>query len=136
MDILFLTLVKIKSLDDGGIFPDLLRKFRDEGHKVHVVSPIERRDKLDTHLFEELGAQILNVKTLNIQKTNFLEKGIGTLAIEYQYLKAVKLYFRKQKFDLVLYSTPPITFSKVVDFIKKRDNAYSYLLLKDIFKGF
>tara|TARA_R110002049_G_scaffold125367_1_gene280967 strand:- start:6450 stop:7658 length:1209 start_codon:yes stop_codon:yes gene_type:complete len=133
MNILFLTLVKIKSLDDGGIFPDLLSKFRDEGHKVHVVSPIERRDKLDTHLIEELGAQILNVKTLNIQKTNFLEKGIGTIAIEYQYLKAVKLYFRKQKFDLVLYSTPPITFSKVVDFIKKRDNAYSYLLLKDIF---
>jgi glycosyltransferase involved in cell wall biosynthesis len=133
MNIIFLTLVKIKSLDDGGIFPDLLRKFRDEGHKLYVVSPIERRDKLDTHLFEELGAQILNVKTLNIQKTNFLEKGIGTIVIEYQYLKAVKLYFSKQKFDLVLYSTPPITFSKVVDFIKKRDNAYSYLLLKDIF---
>ena len=133
MNVLFLTLVKIKSLEDGGIFPDLLRKFRDEGHQVNIISPIERRDKLDTHLVKVSGAKILHVKTLNIQKTSFLEKGIGILAIEYQYLKAVKSYFSKQKFDLVLYSTPPITFSKVVEFIKKRDNAYSYLLLKDIF---
>jgi glycosyltransferase involved in cell wall biosynthesis len=35
--------------------------------------------------------------------------------------------------DMVVYSTPPITFSKVIQFVKKRDNAYSYLLLKDIF---
>ena len=34
---------------------------------------------------------------------------------------------------MVLYSTPPITFTKVIDFIKKRDKAYAYLLLKDIF---
>ena len=37
------------------------------------------------------------------------------------------------KFDLVMYSTPPITFSKAVEFVKKRDGAKSYLLLKDIF---
>ena len=133
MNILFLTLVKINSLNDGGIFPDLLRKFKDEGHQVFIVSPLERRDKMPTQLFEEIGAKILKVKTLNIQKTNFLEKGIGTIAIEYQYLRAVRSYFSEVKFDLVLYSTPPITFSKVIDYIKKRDNAYSYLLLKDIF---
>ena len=32
-----------------------------------------------------------------------------------------------------MYSTPPITFYEVVKYIKNRDNAYSYLLLKDIF---
>jgi glycosyltransferase involved in cell wall biosynthesis len=133
MNILFLTLVKIKTLEERGIYTDLLRKFRDEGHKVFVVSPTERRDNKPTQLFQELGANILNVRTFNLQKTNLIEKGLGTLAIEYQYLKAVKKYFSSIKFDLVLYSTPPITFSKVIDLIKKRDNAYSYLLLKDIF---
>jgi glycosyltransferase involved in cell wall biosynthesis len=133
MNILFLTLVKIKSLDERGIYTDLLRKFREEGHKVFVVSPSERRDKKKTHLLKESGATILRVRTFNLQKTNIIEKGIGTLAIEYQYLKVIKRYFSKTKFDLILYSTPPITFSKVIDFIKKRDNAYSYLLLKDIF---
>jgi len=48
-------------------------------------------------------------------------------------LNAIKKYFSEVKFDLVLYSTPPITFSKVISYVKKRDNAYAYLLLKDIF---
>ena len=133
MNILFLTLVKIKSLEERGIYTDLLRKFREEGHEVSVVSPSERRDKKKTFLSKKEGVSILNVRTFNLQKTNIVEKGIGTLAIEYQYLNAIKKYFSTIKFDLVLYSTPPITFSKVIDFVKKRDNAYSYLLLKDIF---
>lgn len=133
MKVLFLTLVKIKTLDERGIYTDLLRKFRAEGHSVFIVSPTERRDKKKTHLITESGAAILNVRTFNLQKTNLIEKGVGTLAIEYQYLNAIKKYFANEKFDLVLYSTPPITFSKVIHFVKKRDNAYSYLLLKDIF---
>ncbi|CAL2090784.1 glycosyltransferase family 4 protein [Tenacibaculum sp. 190524A05c] len=133
MNILFLTVVKIKSLEEGGIFPDLLRKFRDEGHKVFVMSPTERRDKLKTHLIEENNTKILKVKTLNIQKANLIEKGFATLAIEGQYLRALKSNFSEEKFDLVLYSTPPITFSKVIDYVKRKDGAFSYLLLKDIF---
>ena len=70
---------------------------------------------------------------MNIQKTNLIEKGLATLSIEYQYLFAVKKYFSKINFDIIIYSTPPITFSKVIDFVKKRDNAISLLLLKDIF---
>lgn len=133
MNILFLTLVKIKSLEERGIYNDLLRKFREEGHEVFVVSPLERRDKKKTFLSTGEGVHILNVSTFNLQKTNIVEKGIGTLAIEYQYLKAIKKRFSTVKFDLILYSTPPITFSKVIRFVKKRDNAYAYLLLKDIF---
>lgn len=133
MNILFLTLVQINSIENRGIYEDLLRKFRDEGHHVHVVTPVERREKKSTNLIEEHGVSILQVKTLNIQKTNVLEKGLGTLAIEYQYLRAIKKNFKNVKFDLILYSTPPITFTKVINFIKERDNAYSYLLLKDIF---
>jgi len=33
---------------------------------------------------------VLKVKTLNIQKTNLLEKGLATLAIKYQYLFSKK----------------------------------------------
>ncbi|MDI1254470.1 MAG: glycosyltransferase family 4 protein [Flavobacterium sp.] len=133
MKLLFLTMVKINSLNERGIYTDLLRKFRDEGHEVYIVSPSERREKLKTAIKEQTGVSILNVKTFNLQKTNIIEKGIGTLAMEYQYLSAIRKYFSTIKFDLVLYSTPPITFSKVISYIKKRDGAFSYLLLKDIF---
>lgn len=132
MNVLFLTLVEINSTQERGIYQDLLRKFVSEGHKVTIVTPVERRKKIVTNLKVE-NVNILQVKTLNIQKTNVLEKGIGTLAIEYQYLNAIKKHLSHIKFDLILYSTPPITFYKVIHFIKKRDNAYAYLLLKDIF---
>lgn len=133
MNILFLTLVEINSLEDRGIYQDLLRKFRDEGNQVTVVTPVERRKKIKTNLINKDGVRILKVKTFNIQKTNLIEKGFGTLAIEYQYLRAIKKHLSTIKYDLVLYSTPPITLVSVIDFVKKRDNAYTYLLLKDIF---
>ncbi|MBS1571753.1 MAG: glycosyltransferase family 4 protein [Bacteroidetes bacterium] len=133
MNIIFLTLVEINSIEERGIYQDLLRKFRNEGHKVTIVTPVERRKRIATNFQEKEGVSILQVKTFNIQKTNVFEKGIGTLAIEYQYLSAIKKYLKDTEFDLVLYSTPPITFVKVIEFFKNRDNAYSYLLLKDIF---
>ena len=133
MNLLFLTLSGINSIEDRGIYQDLLGKFRNEGHQITIVTPVERRKGISTNFSVKEGVNILQVKTLNITKTNFIEKTIGTLAIEYQFLSAIKKYGGNTKFDLVLYSTPPITFSKVIEFIKKRDNAYSYLLLKDIF---
>ena len=89
MKILFLTLVKIKNINERGIYTDLLRKFKEEGDEIFVACPSERRDKKPTHLLKEEGVYILNVSTLNLQKTNIIEKGIGTLAIEYQYLQAI-----------------------------------------------
>jgi glycosyltransferase involved in cell wall biosynthesis len=133
MKVLFLTLIKINSIQERGIYTDLLRTFHNHGHEVFAVCPIERRDRKKTYLLEEKEGTVLNVQTLNLQKTNVIEKGLGTLAIEYQYLWAIKKYFSNIKFDLILYSTPPITFCKIINFIKRRDNAYSYLLLKDIF---
>jgi len=127
-------MVKITSLDERGIYTDLLRKFKNEGHLVSVVSPAERREKQKTQLkIDESGTSFLTVRTFNLQKTNIVEKGVGTLAMEYQFLSAIKKHFSKTKFHLVIYSTPPITFFKVIDFIKRRDDSYSYLLLKDIF---
>lgn len=133
MKILFLTLHKIDSFNERGIFSDLLKKFHENGHEVCVICPSERREKKSTEMIEAERSKILKVKILNIQKTSLIEKGLSTLLIEYQFLKGVKKYFSEIKFDLILYSTPPITFYKVIKYIKKRDEAFSYLLLKDIF---
>jgi len=134
MNVIFITLSNINSIKERGIYADLMRKFRDEGHQVHIISPIERRFGKDTHVIDTDGVKILKVKTLNIQKTNVVEKGIGTLLIEKQYQSAIKNHLGNVRFDLILYSTPPITFTNVVRYMKKRNpQAISYLLLKDIF---
>jgi glycosyltransferase involved in cell wall biosynthesis len=134
MNVIFLTLVRISDIEDRGIYQDLMRKFRDEGHNVYIVTPCERRLGLETSLTESKGVHILNVRTLNVQKTNIVEKGIGTLLIESQFKAAIKKYLGDVKFDLITYSTPPITFTNVVKYLKKKNpQAISYLQLKDIF---
>lgn len=133
MNILFLTLVDFASVEERNIYTDLLRQFLRNGHKVYAISPVERKKKQGTHLVSEQNCGILKLKTGNIQKTNIFEKGISTLCIESQFMMAIRKYFGNVKFDLILYSTPPITFCKVIQYVKKRDRAKTYLLLKDIF---
>ncbi len=133
INILFLTVTRIENIENRGIYTDLLRCFIKNGHKVHIVCPTERRFGKETQLIENSNHSILKVKTLNIQKTNIVEKGIGTILLEYQFEKAINKYYRDIKFDLVLYSTPPITLTRIIDKTKKRDGARTYLLLKDIF---
>ncbi|MBE5868218.1 MAG: glycosyltransferase family 4 protein [Lachnospiraceae bacterium] len=134
MNVLFLTIVDIDSLEESNIYTDLLRKFWAEGHTVYMISPVERKKNISTHYIksdERIG--ILKLRIGNIQKTNIIEKGISTITLEGKFISAVKKYFHDVKFDLVMYSTPPITFGNVIKYIKRRDCAKTYLLLKDIF---
>lgn len=124
----------LTEVDSHGIYSDLMRKFRNEGHEVYIVSPRERRTGESTRLYEANGVHILGVRTLNLQKTNVIEKGIGQVLVETQFKQAIKRHLGDIKFDLILYSTPPITFPKVIQYLKKANpQAKTYLLLKDIF---
>lgn len=131
MNVILLTLSNFRSFNEHSIYCELLREFRRQGHEIYCISPAERRTGEATH-FEEDG-HLLKLSIGNTQKTNVIEKGISTLMIEPQFIAAIKKYFADVKFDLVLYSTPPITLVSAVEFIKKRDGAQTYLLLKDIF---
>lgn len=134
MNILFLTMSNIRDIEDHGIYTDLMRKFRNDGHQVYIAAPRERRTGEATSLKEISGAQVLGVKTLNVQKTNVVEKGLGQVSMETLFKRAIKRYFKGIRFDLILYSTPPITFPKVIQYLKQQNpDAKTYLLLKDIF---
>ena len=133
MNIAFLTLVNISSLAESNIYTDLLREFVKLGHSVYVVSPAERRTGEDTRLLKDRYGTILRVRMGNVQKTNIVEKGVSTVMLEGQFKKAIAAYLKDIRFDLILYSTPPITLAGVVEYLKKRDGAKTYLLLKDIF---
>ena len=134
MNVIFLTMSRFESIADRGLYTDLLRMFHDKGDSVYVVSPRERHERGETELVEVDGAHILGVRTLNLQKTNIVEKGVGQVLIEGQYIRAIRRYLPGIQFDLIIYSTPPITFSKVICFLKRNNpRARTYLLLKDIF---
>lgn len=134
MNVLFLTISRIRNVESRGIYTDLMRYFRDQGHNVYIVAPYERQFKLKTSLKTIDGVHLLGVKTLNIQKAKVIEKGIGTILLETQYKVAIQKYLKNVSFDLILYSTPPITFNSVLISLKRMNpNAIFYLLLKDIF---
>lgn len=137
MNILFLTLVGFNSIYDNGIYPDLMRELARRGHSVYVISPVERREGVRTHVIteevESTPVTILRLRIGNTQKTNIIEKGISTVLIEAQFKTAIKRYMGNVTFDLILYSTPPITLVGAIEYVKRRDNARTYLLLKDIF---
>ena len=133
MNILFLTLYPFYDNKQTGIYPDLIGEFVDKGHDVYVVSPCEkknvnrykaRRDYGKLHLLSALIPDYFGV--------GLLKKGISSLVLSSAYIKAINMSAADVSFQMVLYSTPPITFSSVIDKIKKRDNAFTYLLLKDI----
>lgn len=134
MNILYLTLDDFDSLINyRSINTDLLREFQKHGHTVYVVSPSERRKGISSRVVKENEATILKPVIGNIQKTSIIEKGVSTLTIGRKLIKAIRSNLSDVKIDLLLYCTPPITFLSVIEFVKNRDGARSYLLLKDIF---
>lgn len=134
MNVLFMTIGKMDNIEEHTIYCDLLRYFRDAGHSVYTISPYEKRTGLQTAYEEKNGIHMLHVRTGNVTgMVSLIEKGLAQLSIEPIFIKAIKKYYSNVKFDLVMYSTPPITFCNAIEYVKRRDNAKTYLLLKEIF---
>ncbi len=133
MNVLFISISSLPHVSEHGISLDLIHEFTRQGHQVYIVSALEKRDDRETYISEEAGCKILRVRIGNNKKAGIIEKGLTTLHLPGKYISAIKEYYPDVRFDLVLYPTPPVTQVKTVEFIKKRDGAKSYLLLKDIF---
>ena len=133
MNVLFLTIGRVGDINEHAIYPDLLRQFLNAGHRVCSVSTYERRLNIRTEFKENNNYASLHVRTGNLTGCSIIEKGVSTLMIDKQYRKAVDKYLSNEHFDLILYSTPPITLNSVAAYLKKKHNAVTYLLLKDIF---
>lgn len=115
------------------IYFDLMQSFVEKGHEVYCVFAEEKRNEQNTHTFFENGIQYLGVRTGNLSKNpNLFSKAMATLMIDGQFRNAIAHYFKDVAFDLVLYSTPPITFVKTIEYFKEKDIKV-YLMLKDIF---
>lgn len=134
MNVLFISLELIKSIENRGLYTDLLREIRSHGHNVTSISAIEKRDWAQQipAVADADGITYIHVRTGNITKNkNFIEKGLSMVKAGYQYSRAIKNYSDK-KFDLVICTTPIITFETAVRYVKRKNEARTVLLLKDI----
>ena len=119
---------------NSNLYSDLAEEFRKNGHNVYVAALLEKKYNQSTYLEKVKELNILRVRAGDWFNTNsVIKKGLTAVTIANYFKKAIQKYFDGIKFDLVIYSTPPITFSPVVKCIKKRDKCKSYLVLRDIF---
>lgn len=131
MNILFLTIAWPEE-NESNIYTDLMKEFQDAGHSTYIVAARERRSGKSTKVTIENGMHVLRVKSGNITQTNYFEKGISSILLGLQLRTAIRKYYKNIRFDLIIYSTPPITIANAVKKLKRYHNANTYLLLKDI----
>jgi len=135
VNILFLSLTKItkSSFEAQNIYLDLIKSFEREGHAITILSPIQKREK-DIYIdkFERGNITVYNLQIDNITKTNVFQKVLAMFTVNYHFKKNIRR-INNSHFDLLLYTTPPITLYGTVKTAKKTFKAKTYLLLKDIF---
>ena len=52
MNVLFLTLLDFSTIDENGIYTDLMREFIKDGHELYIISPTEKRKNKPTNLID------------------------------------------------------------------------------------
>lgn len=132
MNVLFLSISALPHADEHSISLDLIREFTKNGHTVYIVCAADKKSA-STTVSDEAGCKVLRVKIGGNKKARVIRKGLTTVSLPHLYIRAIKRYFSGVTFDLVLYPTPPVTHVRTAEYIKKRDGAVTYLLLKDIF---
>ena len=133
MNILFLTLADIKNIEEHDIYQDLLRFFKSQGHNIYIATCVEKKEKQNTVQYISQECNILRIQIGNQSNCSLIEKGISTITLKSRYLNAINKYFKHVNFDLILYSTPPVTLASVIKKLKNRYKCRTYLMLKDIF---
>jgi hypothetical protein len=133
LNVLFISLLDFNSLNDHNIYTDLLSEFYQEGHNLFVVSPKEKRNVSGQTGHSNDRINIIKPKIGNITQSGLIEKGFATLVVEKKISRAIRKNYPNTHFDLILYTTPPVTFVNLIYKLKSKHSAITYLLLKDIF---
>jgi len=131
--VLFLLISFPKPSFGNNMYADLVEEFHNNGHEVFVVTLEESGDLSKSSISQERGLPVLRVVCGKMFNVNYVRKALTMMSIPRKYISEIKKHFGDKKFDLVVYPTPPITLAPVVKYIKKRDNARTYLILRDIF---
>lgn len=133
MKILFISSQFPTEKKSSNIYTDLAESLMNQGHDVKVLVSEERKNIKKTIFSKERGLDVLRVKCGNIYEVGFVEKTLTFLTVSNKLIAALKKYWLDEKFDLILFSAPPVTFNKVVQWAMKKYNCSSYLMMKDIF---
>lgn len=133
MKVLFL-LLNLPDLErDNNLYGDLAVEFARNGHEVYVATLLEARRRLRTHQSEVKGLKVLHVRNADLFNVGFVRKGLALMSLQWSFKRAIRKQWGSLAPDLVLYPTPPISFLRVIRWLRKRTGCKTYLILRDIF---
>lgn len=113
---------------------DLIKVFFNNGHKVSVVVPNDRKNNEETYIYNDEKIKVLYVKTGNYQNDiPRREKIISVLTRNFLLKRAIKKYFKNEKFDYIVGYTPFMADYNLIKNLKKYYNSKTLLMLWDIF---
>jgi len=128
--VLILSIHSFNSLSEGGIFVDLIKEFKDNGHDISVAMPAEGAS--ETKVTEVDGVKLIKISCGAVQKVGAIKKVLNLRSLDTAAKKILKKDFA-DKFDLVVAMISHCAFIKTVEFVKNRDGAFVYNMVKDIF---
>lgn len=133
MKILYITNTFPVNPKDSTIYTDLSEALQQNGHELTVVASGEKSKLTNSTVKNERAMKVIRIRIGDLYNVSLIKKGITTLFIKNKLIKGMKKYLPKQKFDLILFESPPVSMHGVITWAKKYYNAPSLLMLKDIF---
>ena len=131
--ILFITSDYAKPEKGSNIYTDLAKALKDNNHDIKVVVAEEKKKIDKTAIYKENDIDVLRVKIGNLYEVGLVEKAFTFLTLSRALKKGIKKNFANEKFDLILFQSPPLTMCNVVKWAMKKYKCKSYLMMKDIF---
>ena len=133
MNILYIASIFPTPKEGENLYTDLASELVESGHKVTVIVSEEKRKIDDTRVCKERNYNVIRVRTGNLYEIGCVEKAISFITLQFKMKNAINKYLSNEKFDMIVFMSPPVTMYSVVNFAMKKYNCFSYLMQKDIF---
>lgn len=103
-----------------------------KNHTVSVATPDFRlKKKFELAIID--GVEVYKFYCPNVKDESKLKRALNETFLSWYAWKNLKPIFRKNSFDIIVYYSPSIFFGPLVNKLKKKWNAKSYLVLRDVF---
>lgn len=132
MNILYLSAVPFKINKNPSIYTDLIQELTNFGDKITVLSIDSGLKPFQIKKVSQKNINLMYIGSFRLYNVNLFKKGLSILSLPFFMKRAIKK-IDISKFDIILYETPPITWTGIIKEIKKKNKIKSFLMLKDIF---
>lgn len=111
---------------------DLAQELLSKGHEVSIIT-ISDNIKENFTISIEDKIRVLRIKSGRIDGANKFQRTINEFLLSSNIWKRGKAFFDNHSCDLVVWYSPSIFFTSLIEKIKIKYNSKSYLILRDIF---